>query len=55
MYRVIEVAQLHAFSTLAPDGGDWSASRPGLFTAGERFPLSTREKTRWAPEFVWAL
>jgi hypothetical protein len=27
--------ELHAFLTSAPDGGEWSASRPGRFTAGE--------------------
>jgi hypothetical protein len=26
------------FLTSALDGGDWSASRPGHFTPGERFP-----------------
>jgi hypothetical protein len=30
--------QLHAFLTSALDGGDWSASRPDLFTAGKRIP-----------------
>jgi hypothetical protein len=29
---------LHAFLTLALGGGEWSASRPGRFTSGERAP-----------------
>jgi hypothetical protein len=29
---------LHAFLTSALDGGEWSASRPGCFTGGERAP-----------------
>jgi hypothetical protein len=29
---------LHAFLTLALDGGEWSASRPGRFTRRERAP-----------------
>jgi hypothetical protein len=28
--------QLHSFLTLAPDGGDWSASGPNGFTIRER-------------------
>jgi len=36
-YRGVEV-QLHVFLTLALDGGEWSASRPGHFTLGERTP-----------------
>jgi hypothetical protein len=34
-YRGMEV-QLHAFLTSALHGGEWSASRPGRFTFGER-------------------
>jgi hypothetical protein len=30
------VVQLHAFLTSAVDGDEWSASRPGRFTLGER-------------------
>jgi hypothetical protein len=37
MYGGMEV-YLHAFLTSALDGGDRSASRPGLFTLGERVP-----------------
>jgi hypothetical protein len=29
---------LHTYLTLALDGGDWSASRPGYFTLRERAP-----------------
>jgi hypothetical protein len=28
------------FSALALDGGEWSASHPGRFTAGKKAPLS---------------
>jgi len=28
------IKQLNAFLTLAPDGGEWSASRPSHFTPG---------------------
>jgi hypothetical protein len=28
--------QIHVFLTSALDGGEWSASRPGRFTPGER-------------------
>jgi hypothetical protein len=37
MHGGVEV-QLHAFLTSAVDGDDWSASRPGRFTPGERIP-----------------
>jgi hypothetical protein len=30
----------HAFSTLAQYGGEWSASRSGRFTSGERVPVT---------------
>jgi hypothetical protein len=30
--------QIHIFSTSALVGGKWSASRPGIFTPGERAP-----------------
>jgi len=40
---------------LALDRGEWSASRPGGFTAGggERTPRPHSKETRWAPELVW--
>jgi hypothetical protein len=34
-YGLVEV-QLHAFLTLALDGGEWSASRPSSFTSSEK-------------------
>jgi len=34
-------AQLHAFFTLAPDGGEWSASHP--------WPLYCQEESPWYP------
>jgi hypothetical protein len=37
-YVWVEV-QLHAFLTTARDGGEWSASRPELFTAVEKAPI----------------
>jgi hypothetical protein len=38
-YEAVEV-QLHVFLTSALDGGEWSTSRPGCFTAGEIDPSS---------------
>jgi hypothetical protein len=32
--------QLNAFITSAVNGGEWSVSRPGILTAGERAPYS---------------
>jgi hypothetical protein len=32
------VVQIHIFLTSALVGGEWSASRPGHFTPGERAP-----------------
>jgi hypothetical protein len=34
--------QLHEFLISALDGGEWLASRPELFTSGERAPVSIR-------------
>jgi hypothetical protein len=31
-------AEIHIFLTSALDGGEWSTSRPGRFTPGERDP-----------------
>jgi len=45
--------ELHAFLTLALDGGQWSASCPGLFTPWERAPVPIGQKARWAPKLVW--
>jgi hypothetical protein len=36
-YWGVEV-EVHIFLTSALDGGQWSASRPGRFTLGERAP-----------------
>jgi len=40
-FEVVEV-QLHAFLTSALDGGEWSTSRLGRFTSGERAPGTHR-------------
>jgi len=34
---------LHAFLASALDGGEWSASRPGLFTPGEKSLVLVRQ------------
>jgi hypothetical protein len=36
-YEVVDV-YIHIFLTSALVGGEWSASRPGHFTTGERAP-----------------
>jgi hypothetical protein len=38
-YGAVDV-QIHIFLTSALVGGEWSASRPGRFTTGERAPGS---------------
>jgi hypothetical protein len=38
-YRVVDV-YIHMFLTSALAGGEWSASRPGRFTTGERAPCT---------------
>jgi hypothetical protein len=43
------------FFTSALDGCEWSASRPGRFTSGERSPVPIGEEAGWAPEPVWTL
>jgi len=47
--------QIHAFITSALDGGEWSASRPGRFTPGNkaRYTLD-RWLAGWTLEPVWA-
>jgi hypothetical protein len=46
---------IHVFLTSAPFGGEWSASRTGLFNPGERLP-GTHWIGGWmAPEPVWTL
>jgi hypothetical protein len=37
VYGAVDV-QIHIFLASALAGGEWAASRPGLFTAGEREP-----------------
>jgi hypothetical protein len=46
---------MHAFLTSAVVGGEWSASRPGRFTSGERAPGAHLKGARWAPEPVWMM
>jgi hypothetical protein len=38
VYRGVDVQMIHIFLTSALVGGEWSASRPGCFTFGERAP-----------------
>jgi hypothetical protein len=45
-YRGVEV-WLHTFLTSAPDGGEWSASRPGLCTPGEKPPVPIGPQSRF--------
>jgi hypothetical protein len=45
------VVYLQAFLTSAPEEGEWSASRPDLFTRGERAP-GTQWRGGWVgPRF----
>jgi hypothetical protein len=44
-----------SFLTLALDGSECSASRPGRFTPVERSPVPIGQEARWFPELVWAL
>jgi hypothetical protein len=46
---------VHLFITLAVDGGEWSASRPGT-CALEEIALSTHLIEGWVgPELIWTL
>jgi hypothetical protein len=46
----------YSFSTLALDGGEWSASRPGRALAPEKGPhVPIVQEAGWAPEPVWTL
>jgi hypothetical protein len=47
--------QLYAFLTSAIYGGEWSASRLGRFTPGERHPRTPWLGDRMAPESIWTL
>jgi hypothetical protein len=51
-YRGVEV-YLHVFFTLAPDRGEWSASRPGRFTPGKELPVPISNEARRALQPVW--
>jgi hypothetical protein len=44
-----------SFLTSVLDGGEWSASRLGRFTPGERASIPIGKNAKWAPEPVWAL
>ena len=46
------MVQLHSFLVSAPDGSQWSTSRPGRFTPKGRTPNSTQHGTVWVPEPV---
>jgi hypothetical protein len=44
----------YSYLTLALDGGEWSASRPGrALPPGKGSPVSIVQKAGWAPEPVW--
>jgi hypothetical protein len=44
----------YSLSTLALDGGEWSASRPGRALApGKGPPVPIVQEAGWAPEPVW--
>jgi hypothetical protein len=43
---------LHLFLISALHGGEWSASRSGSFTHGERV-TGTHRAAEWVPEPVW--
>jgi hypothetical protein len=49
MYGGVDV-QTHLFLTLALVGGEWSASRPGCFTPGERAPLYPLDRRLGGPQ-----
>jgi hypothetical protein len=44
----------YSFLTLALDGGEWSALRPGCTLAeGKGLVVPTVQEAGWAPELVW--
>jgi hypothetical protein len=45
--------QIQIFLTSALLGGEWSASRPGRFTAGKEPPVPTGEEVGWTSEPAW--
>jgi hypothetical protein len=52
MYTYGMEVQLHMFLASALVGGEWSASRPGRSTPGERVQVSIEEEAEWASEAV---
>jgi hypothetical protein len=43
-----------AISASRPDGGEWSASRPGrALASGKGPPVPIVQEAVWAPEPVW--
>jgi hypothetical protein len=44
----------YSFTTLALDGGEWSASRPSrALPLGKGSPVPIVQEAGWAPEPVW--
>jgi hypothetical protein len=52
---LISVGDWRCSSTSALDGGEWSASRPGRFTPGERTPGTHWIEVWVGTEPVWTL
>jgi hypothetical protein len=42
--------QIYIFLTPALVGGEWSASRPGIFNPGKEPPISIVQEVRWTPK-----
>jgi hypothetical protein len=49
MYGAVEV-YLHVFLASEVDGGEWSASRTGRFTTGERAPRYSLDRRLGGPQ-----
>jgi hypothetical protein len=45
--------QPHSFLTSALDVGEWSNSRPGRFTLGEKTSVPIEYEVEWTPKSVW--
>jgi hypothetical protein len=44
----------YSYLTSAPDGGEWSASRPGrALPSGKGPPVPIVQEAGWTPEPVW--
>jgi hypothetical protein len=44
----------YSYLTLALDGGEWSASRPGhALPPRKEPPVPNEQEAGWAPELVW--